>query len=638
MPPSPFQARFPPGPASFTPYTRIFPPQDPAQRTIHEASAFGDANRVAEIISGSPDRVACVVQRDKGGYTPLHWAALNNQVAVLDLLLAHGADPHLVDPATGQNPAHWAASRGAVALDAIERLLDAGLTVAGVDGKGYSVLHVAAQFGHTSLVHRLIVHHHATIDLIDHQGRTPLHWAASKGHDQTATVLLALGAKPHAADASRSLPVHCAASRGHTKAAQTLVRAGGYTTLTAVDAEGYTALGQADRKKHPELAKSLQKLARQDVHYPPNQHWLWGRTGLVGRTGIVWVIWTILLGGHLLWLTLYYSGQHSLFGVATAFNHAVYLYLLLPLSCLTGWLLYRTTTMDPGTVPTYLGDTQHLRALSGATATTKLQWTIGASPALVEDEHWDSICVTCRVVKPLRAKHCNFTNRCVEEFDHYCPWVGNTVGKRNRGTFVLMLWGMVLTMVVFLYLNYARFAERPVKGGSKEAIIDLFRSMNPAWYGFVVQNLFILLIAGGTTMLLYFQMQSIFVNLTANEMANWFRYPHFRDPVDGRFRNPFDLGWKHNLMEVVHADTRPMLNPYLSPEQKSMRAKQREGAPVTKPCRSRACQDKVCSSGKGHHDHDKTHGEVPVMEMRGKVHDRGTERRPLLSSTVVDVV
>jgi hypothetical protein len=31
----------------------------------------------------------------------------------------------------------------------------------------------------------------------------------------------------------------------------------------------------------------------------------------------------------------------------------------------------------------------------------------------------------------LRAKFCRETSVCIENFDHYCPWVGNAVGRRN---------------------------------------------------------------------------------------------------------------------------------------------------------------------------------------------------------------
>lgn len=44
------------------------------------------------------------------------------------------------------------------------------------------------------------------------------------------------------------------------------------------------------------------------------------------------------------------------------------------------------------------------------------------NPALAAGQ-WQQLCVSCRIVRPLRAKHCSVTGRCVETFDHYCPWV-----------------------------------------------------------------------------------------------------------------------------------------------------------------------------------------------------------------------
>ena len=61
------------------------------------------------------------------------------------------------------------------------------------------------------------------------------------------------------------------------------------------------------------------------------------------------------------------------------------------------------------------------------------------SPALWAGQ-WQQLCVTCKIVRPLRAKHCSTSDRCVELFDHFCPWVGNTIGRGNRHYFLLFLW------------------------------------------------------------------------------------------------------------------------------------------------------------------------------------------------------
>ena len=44
-------------------------------------------------------------------------------------------------------------------------------------------------------------------------------------------------------------------------------------------------------------------------------------------------------------------------------------------------------------------------------------------------------CTVCHVEQPLRSKHCKECDHCVATFDHYCPWIGNCVGERNRANF-----------------------------------------------------------------------------------------------------------------------------------------------------------------------------------------------------------
>jgi hypothetical protein len=73
------------------------------------------------------------------------------------------------------------------------------------------------------------------------------------------------------------------------------------------------------------------------------------------------------------------------------------------------------------------------------------------SPALWAG-NWHQLCVSCRIVRPLRAKHCSVTDRCIEVYDHYCPWVGNAIGKGNRHFFLAFLGCEVIAIVLSLAL------------------------------------------------------------------------------------------------------------------------------------------------------------------------------------------
>jgi len=54
------------------------------------------------------------------------------------------------------------------------------------------------------------------------------------------------------------------------------------------------------------------------------------------------------------------------------------------------------------------------------------------------------LCSTCCTVRPARAKHDAVTGRCVRRFDHYCPFIGNAVGRGNYRHFVAFLfWCLV---------------------------------------------------------------------------------------------------------------------------------------------------------------------------------------------------
>jgi ankyrin repeat protein len=123
---------------------------------------------------------------DFTGQTPFLTAALAGDVAVMKLLLKHGADPNI--PTFGGTTALMAASGvnwvvdqtydegPAALLEAVKFCAELGMDVNAVNSMGLTALHGAANRGSDEII-RFLVEQGARIDVKDKEGRTPLTWA-----------------------------------------------------------------------------------------------------------------------------------------------------------------------------------------------------------------------------------------------------------------------------------------------------------------------------------------------------------------------------------------------------------------------------------------------------------------------------
>jgi ankyrin repeat protein len=120
------------------------------------------------------------------GATPFYRAAASNDVAVMRLLLAHGADPRIgaldnttplmVAAGVGWLPGISYTRTDKDQIEALEICLQAGHELNAVNNAGLTALHGAAFRGSNAAV-QFLVERGAKLDAKDKEGRIPLNWA-----------------------------------------------------------------------------------------------------------------------------------------------------------------------------------------------------------------------------------------------------------------------------------------------------------------------------------------------------------------------------------------------------------------------------------------------------------------------------
>ncbi|MDE3001730.1 MAG: ankyrin repeat domain-containing protein [Gemmatimonadota bacterium] len=161
-----------------------------ADSPVADAAQRRDVEAVRSLLRDGADVNAA--QND--GMSALHWAAQNDDGAVIEVLLYAGANTAATTRLGGYTALHLAGRAGnAEALDA---LLTGGADADAVTTTGVTALHFAAAAGRTDAVETLI-RHGASIDVgTETEEQTPLMWATASNRLDAMRTLLDAGADP----------------------------------------------------------------------------------------------------------------------------------------------------------------------------------------------------------------------------------------------------------------------------------------------------------------------------------------------------------------------------------------------------------------------------------------------------------
>src|SRR5687767_7973770 len=159
-----------------------------AESPIADAAARGDREAVKALLKKAADVNAA--QGD--GMTALHWAALNGDAEVAQMLLYAGANTGAKTRIGGYTPLHLAAQIGHAAV--IAPLVAAGAQVGAATATGATALMQAAHSGSTDSV-RILLENGADPNVKETaNGQTALMFAAASDRTDVVKLLLARGA------------------------------------------------------------------------------------------------------------------------------------------------------------------------------------------------------------------------------------------------------------------------------------------------------------------------------------------------------------------------------------------------------------------------------------------------------------
>lgn len=514
------------------------------------------------------------------------------------------------------HPLHWCATAGSIKNAAI--LLEKGARLEATDGAGCTPLILAAQYGHVNLVAYLL-QKGANGRALDHCNDSALHWAAYKGSIQVCGHLLFRNELDWTAiDSYGQTPLHLASLRGHVPVVRYLLEEGsreeGRRILNLPDAKGKTCHDLAVQKNRPAVAACL--LEFQELYATRSQKSCIRSMMRQGKEFCSWQSWKLWFGcaadshhGDVapkfpLYFTLFHMLMYTLFfplvfcpiwntSEGVLWDYSGFL-IFQVLCCTTMWYsAYKVYYTNPGCLDESNPETSYYRKLYEETienlgnteleqdevkqkeqldrqrvriyfvsfvSTFSIPYFVYITKThiivLVEQQ----LCHTCHIVRPIRSKHCRTARRCVLMFDHYCPFVGASIGLYNYPWFYLDLFSMTLCCITFMITLY----------------IYLSRQFSYTLFFSGIYLSLMILMAGG--MCLYHTQLTMF-NLTTNEHMNLNKYEYLSSArfggrrmkgmtfgPGGSFHNPFFQGWWANAMSRLY---HPNKATYTLPDHKS---------------------------------------------------------------------
>ena len=294
-----------------------------------------------------------------------------------------------------QTALHYASFRGNIKI--IKLLIENYADVNAVTSNGYNMLHKAAQGNKPSAIVYFHKKYNMDLEATCENKMNALHLSATIGMDNSVIFLLSLGLNPNIQDKFGYTALHYAVKKSHIRIIKKLLQKGADRNIIE---KRHKKTPVMMGKNKPEIAEIFKKKGIcEKLFFKPD---ISQRTCCSNKNMILFIVF------HLLIISLVF------FVIFPDFNSLPFSISYLSISGLVFLLFFILSFSDPGRMIR-----QYKDLLS-----------------IVESgEEVENFCPYCLVRKTYRSLHCLICQKCVDDFDHHCFWVGNCIGKNNYTLF-----------------------------------------------------------------------------------------------------------------------------------------------------------------------------------------------------------
>ncbi|EFP06075.1 hypothetical protein CRE_04397 [Caenorhabditis remanei] len=410
---------------------------------------------------------------DQEGCGLLHWAAINNKVDIIELLLSHHANVNLIGGNLKSTPLHWACynSHTKAVISLIKN--GANPTIRNINGE--TPLHVAANTGNFTNVAYLLVKCEHIKDWRDNLGRSALMNSAAHSFGLfPIRIFTKVDAYlDFASDDTGDTALHTSMARQNMSGAVELICAGADETKKNKDGKTpYDMVNDKFGKHVKEHVKTRNIRENGTTFEKMTSRWFLMQLFTASITGILivgglglfyltnfWVVLSALVVSvpltffflrkkemdHFGYLPVTYICWMGMAELALlifdsdGFIHWSLLMVMCTIWVISAsfyWLLILT---DPGVMPR---------------STNPFKDFIEQ----LETKHLERYCFTCWIPKTSFSHHCSQCDKCVDGFDHHCPWIHKCVYRKNLRFFVLFcLTNFIFDVIYVPVLVYMTF-------------------------------------------------------------------------------------------------------------------------------------------------------------------------------------